>query len=128
MNSLVISYKNHEWCHSWYLLDLQRLFDFIVRVSFFCISFFFFCGFYYLLRYWGKFLSTSNNSNSSNYSQNIWERLLFSCEIAHYGKSSISVFQENFTSTEKMFISRGGLSTRQQFYEVLRFSWYFLVS
>ena len=128
MNSLVISYKNHEWCHSWYLLDLQRLFDFIVRVSFFSISFFFFCGFYYLLRYWGKFLSTSNDSNSSNYSQNIWERLLFSCEIAHYGKSSISVFQEIFISNDKIFISGGGMSIRQKLFDVLRFSWYFLIS
>ena len=45
----------------------------------------------------------------------IFETNKFSCEIAHYGKSSISVLQE-------IFISGGGLSARQQFYEVLRFS------
>ena len=33
--------------------------------------------------------------------QNIWDKFWFSCEIASYGKSSISVFQEIFTSTEK---------------------------
>ena len=37
----------------------------------------------------------------------------FSCEIAHYGKSSISVFQEIFAKTEKKLILGGGLSTRQ---------------
>ena len=37
-------------------------------------------------------------------------------------KGSISVFQEIFPSTDKIVISRGLLSTRQLFYEVLRFS------
>ena len=32
--------------------------------------------------------------------------------IAHYGKSSVSVFQEIFTSANKIFISGRGLSTR----------------
>ena len=46
----------------WYVLDLQRLFHFIACVLFLSISFFFlfFCRFYYLLRYWGKFVNTSN--------------------------------------------------------------------
>ena len=35
------------------------------------------------------------------------------CKIAHYGKSLIFVFQGIFTSTEKIFITEGGLSTRQ---------------
>ena len=39
--------------------------------------------------------------------------LLFSCDIEHYGESSISVFQEIVTSTDKSFISGTGLSTRQ---------------
>ena len=39
--------------------------------------------------------------------------LLFSCDIEHYGESSISVFQEIVTSTDKSFISGAGLSTRQ---------------
>ena len=37
---------------------------------------------------------------------------------------SISVFLEIFSSTDKIFFSGGGLSTRQLFYEVLRFSLY----
>ena len=50
------------------------------------------------------------------------------CEIVHYGKSSISVFQEIFASTDKIFISGGRIITRQQFYKVLRFSRYLIVS
>ena len=45
----------------WYVLALQRLFHFIVCVSFLSL-FLFFCGFYYLLRYWGKFVNTSNKA------------------------------------------------------------------
>ena len=48
-----------------------------------------------------------------NHSLNIWDKLCFLCEIAHHGKSSVSVFQEIFTSTDKVFISGGGPSTRQ---------------
>ena len=36
-----------------------------------------------------------------------------SFHVVHYGKSSISVFQEIFTSADKIFISVGGLSTMQ---------------
>ena len=50
------------------------------------------------------------------------------CETVHYGKSSISVFQEIFTGTDKIFISGGALSTRQKFSQVLIFFWYFLIS
>ena len=49
----------------WYVLALQRLFHFIVCVSFISISFSFinfFCGFYYLLRHWSKFVNTSNKA------------------------------------------------------------------
>ena len=42
----------------------------------------------------------------------------------HHGKSTISVFQEIFTSADKIFILGGRLSTRQWFYEVWIFSWY----
>ena len=42
----------------------------------------------------------------------------FSCEIAHYGKSLISIFQEFFASTNKMSILWGRLGTRLSFYEV----------
>ena len=34
-------------------------------------------------------------------------------EIGHYGKSSISIFQEIFANTGKIFISEGRLSTGQ---------------
>ena len=50
----------------WYVLALQRLFHFIVCVSFLSISFSFinfFCGFYYLLRHWSKFVNTSNKAS-----------------------------------------------------------------
>ena len=54
--------------------------------------------------------------------QNISYKLQFFCEIAPYGKSSISIFQEFFASIDKILILRAGLSTRLQFYEVLRSS------
>ena len=47
----------------------------------------------------------------NNHSQNILDKLQFSCEIAHYGKSSISIFQEIFVSTDKLIFSGGSLST-----------------
>ena len=40
--------------------------------------------------------------------------------MAHYGKSLISVFQEFFTSLNKIFILAGRLGTRILFFEVLR--------
>ena len=48
-----------------------------------------------------------------NHSENISDKPQFPCEIAHYRKSSVSVFQKIFNSTDKIFISGGGLSTRQ---------------
>ena len=47
-----------------------------------------------------------------NHSQGI------SCEIAHYGKSLISVFQRFFASMNKILILMGKLDTRLSFYEV----------
>ena len=43
---------------------------------------------------------------------------LVPCEIAHYGKNLISVFQELFASIDKIFILAGRLGTRLSFYEV----------
>ena len=46
---------------AWYALALQCLFHFIACVSLLSIYFFFFlffCGFYSLLSYWGKFVNT----------------------------------------------------------------------
>ena len=42
----------------------------------------------------------------------------FSCEVAHEGKSLISVFQEFFTSISKFFNLVGALGTRLSFYGV----------
>ena len=53
--------------------------------------------------------------------------LVFPCEIAHYGKNLISVFQEFFASINKILILAGRLSTRLLFYEVFRVLWYFLI-
>ena len=61
------------------------------------------------------------------HSQNIWNYLYFSREIAHYRKSLISVFQKLFASLKKNFILAGRLKTRLLFYKVLRLSWYFLI-
>ena len=46
---------------------------------------------------------------------------MFPCKTAHYGENWFSVFQQIYSSTDKIFISGGGLSTRQQFYDVLIF-------
>ena len=44
--------------------------------------------------------------------------LWFSREIAHYGKSLISIFQEFFASIDSIFILVRGLSTWLSFYGV----------
>ena len=46
----------------------------------------------------------------------------FHVKLAHYGKSLISAFHEIFACTDKILILGRGLSTRQQFYEILIFS------
>ena len=48
-----------------------------------------------------------------SFSKYLTQIFYFSCEIAHYGKSSTSVFQEIFIIADKIFISGEGLSTRQ---------------
>ena len=70
-----------------------------------------------------------------NPGQNISDRLCFSCEIVNYEKSSGSIFDEIFTLFLLIFHEywqnfhfRDRLSNRLQFYEVLRSSWYFLIS
>ena len=42
-----------------------------------------------------------------NLSQDIWDQLWFWCEIVHYEKSLISVFQEFFASINKSFVLAG---------------------
>ena len=44
---------------------------------------------------------------SNNHSKNIGEKFYFLSKIEDYGKSSTSVFEEVFTSTDKIFISKG---------------------
>ena len=39
-----------------------------------------------------------------NHGQNIWDKLLFSCEIGNYGKSSISVIHKFLASIDRMSI------------------------
>lgn len=41
-----------------------------------------------------------------NHLQNAWEKLLFSCEMAPYGKSSIPILEEVLPSTEKKNFER----------------------
>ena len=41
-----------------------------------------------------------------NHLQNAWEKLLFLCEMAPYGKSSIPILEEVFPSTEKKNFER----------------------
>ena len=60
--------------------------------------------------------------------QNIWEKLWFACEIAHYGKSSISIFKESFVSIDKILFLGGRLGTRLYFHKVLTLLWTFLIS
>ena len=43
----------------------------------------------------------------------VFEKLYFSCETVNYGKSSISVFQENFYSDDNILISGREPSARQ---------------
>ena len=50
-------------------------------------------------------------STHYNPAQNFLGKVLFLCEIAPYGKSSISIFQEFFASIDKNFILEGMLST-----------------
>ena len=64
---------------------------------------------------WHKQQKSSEFAATYNHSQNIWDKFLLSCGMVHYGKSSISVFQI-FTSTDKISISQGGISTRQKLY------------
>ena len=60
----------------------------------------------------------AKNVSKDNHSQNIWDWPWFSCEIAHYWKSLISVLEEFVASTKKMLILTGGLGTRMSFYGV----------
>ena len=60
----------------------------------------------------------ANNVSRDNHSQNIWDKLWFSFETAHYLKSLIFVFQEFFACIDKIFILIGRLGNRLSFNEV----------
>ena len=56
------------------------------------------------------------------------QTLVFSCEMEKYGNILISIFQHFFPSISESFILGERMGARLQFYEVLRFSWPFLIS
>ena len=62
MNSLFIAYENDESCHSvvsTYWLSRTYFIYCACFVSFYFFHLFlFFCGFYHMLRHWGKFVNT----------------------------------------------------------------------
>ena len=58
----------------------------------------------------------------------IWDWLLFSCWVAYYGESLISVFQGFYASIGGILIFGGGLGARLSFYGVKALSWCFLIS
>ena len=45
-----------------------------------------------------------------NQGQNILDKLSFLCELAHHGKSPMSIFQKIFASMGKVFVLGGGLN------------------
>ena len=55
-----------------------------------------------------------------NHGENIWKKLKFPCEIVHYGKSSIFIFKEPFSSVGNIFFSA-------IIHEVLTLLWTFLI-
>ena len=57
-----------------------------------------------------------------NHSQNIWDWVCFSCEIAHCGKSLISASAGFFASIKKTLFWAGSLGPRLSFYEVCTLS------
>ena len=59
---------------------------------------------YLLSKFRDRTSSKSGNVNIYNPSQNISDKLWFFCEIAPYGKSLISIFQDFFASIDKISI------------------------
>ena len=58
------------------------------------------------------------NVSRDNHSQIFETNSKFLCEISHYKKSLISVFQKIFASINKIFILAGILSTKLSFHAV----------
>ena len=62
-----------------------------------------------------------------NHGENIWKKLKFPCEIVHYGKSSIFIFKEPFSSIGNIFFSGVGAGHWAIIHEVLTLLWTFLI-
>ena len=58
----------------------------------------------------------------------IWEKLYIPCEIAYYGKGSISIFKKCLASIDKIFVLGGSLGSRLYFHEVLTLFWALMIS
>ena len=58
-----------------------------------------------------NFLNETATIIQKIFEMNFW----FTCEIAPYGKSSISIFQESLASIEKIFTLPGRLGNSLQF-------------
>ena len=67
---------------------------------------------------WYK-LEAKEYFSRDNQSQNIWDQHWFSCELAHYENSLISVFLELVASINKNFVLSGSLGTRR-FWQLVR--------
>ena len=74
---------------------------------------------------WGK-LEAINCFQRQTLTKYLKQTLVFKWKSAPREKFNFC-FTGNFTSNDRIFISGGWLSTRQYFYEVLRFPWYFLI-
>ena len=62
-----------------------------------------------------------------NHGENIRKKLKFPCEIVHYGKSSIFIFKEPFSSVGNIFFSGVGAGHWAIIHEVLTLLWTFLI-
>ena len=106
-----------------------------VQLIHFLLMFQFFTSWKHQKTSYSRFFRGGNSRGKSSdlhiHSQNIWDKLIFMWISAAREKFDFCFFfffQEIFVSTDKIFISGGGLSTRQEFYEVFRFSRYFVIS
>ena len=68
---------------------------------------------------WGR-LEAKDCFQRQPYKKYLRQTLAF-CELSHYGKGSISIFEEFSATTDKIFILGGRLGTRLLPHEDLRF-------
>ena len=62
--------------------------------------------------------SESKEVSGDNNSQGILDQIWLLCEVPHYGKSLVSVFQEIFSVINTIFVLGGGMDTRLLFHGV----------